>query len=89
MSQVPFRELLVQRDQWDVLGAEKINFLIRVADGRSHHGGRRLESCRSVAQRSPWARLGSVLYTCNRLRRMRPGSGHNRPILSPLRLIKP
>ena len=23
-----------------VLGAEKINFLIRIADGRSHHGGR-------------------------------------------------
>ena len=29
-----------KRSMGHVLGAEKINFLIRVADGRSHHGGR-------------------------------------------------
>ena len=30
-----------------------------------------VESCQFVALRSPWGRLGSVLYTCNRLRRKR------------------
>ena len=30
-----------------------------------------MESCRFSARRSPWGRLGSVLYTCNRLRRLR------------------
>ena len=30
-----------------------------------------VESCQSVVLRSPWGRLGSVLYTCNRLHRMR------------------
>ena len=29
------------------------------------------ESCQSLSQRSPWGRLGSVLYTCKRLRRVR------------------
>ena len=29
------------------------------------------ESCQFVANRSPWGRLGSVLYTCKRLHRMR------------------
>ena len=30
-----------------------------------------MESCRFVALSSPWGRLGSVLYTCNRQRRVR------------------
>ena len=30
-----------------------------------------VESCRFLPERSPWGRLGSVLYTCNRLRRVR------------------
>ena len=30
-----------------------------------------VESCQSLPIRSPWGRLGWVLYTCNRLRRMR------------------
>ena len=30
-----------------------------------------MESCQSVAPRSPWGRLGSKLYTCNRLHRIR------------------
>jgi len=46
-----------------------------------------VESCQSLPKRCPWGRLGSVLDTRKRLRRMRPGSGHNRPILSALRLI--
>ena len=29
------------------------------------------ESCQSLPNRSPWGRLGSVLYTCNRLHRIR------------------
>ena len=29
-----------------------------------------MESCQFVAPRSPWGRLGSVLYTCKRLHRM-------------------
>ena len=33
--------------------------------------GASVESCRFVVLRSPWCRLGSVLYTCNRLHRMR------------------
>ena len=30
-----------------------------------------VESCQSLPKRSPWGRLGSVLYTRNRLRRLR------------------
>ena len=30
-----------------------------------------VESCQSVVLRGPWGRFGSVLYTCNRLHRMR------------------
>ena len=30
-----------------------------------------MESCQSLSNRSPWGRLGSVLYTCKRLRRIR------------------
>ena len=33
--------------------------------------GASVESCQFVALESPWGRLGSVLYTCNRLRRKR------------------
>ena len=29
-----------------------------------------VETCQSVVLRTPWGRPGSVLYTCNRLRRM-------------------
>ena len=35
-----------------------------------------VESCRSLPKRSPWGRLGSVLYTCTRLRRMRRRFNH-------------
>ena len=30
-----------------------------------------VKSCRSLLKRSPWGRLGSVLYTCKRLHRVR------------------
>ena len=30
-----------------------------------------VESCQSLPNRSPWGRLGSVLYTCKRLHRIR------------------
>ena len=33
--------------------------------------GASVESCQSVAPRSPWGRLESVKYTCKRLHRMR------------------
>ena len=35
-----------------------------------------VESCQFVALRSPWGRLGSVLYTRKRLRRMRRRFNH-------------
>ena len=38
-----------------------------------------MESCQSLSNRSPWGRLGSVLYTCNRLHRMRRRFKHSRP----------
>ena len=50
--------------------------------------GASVESCQYVVLRSPWGRLGSVLYTCKRLHRMRRRFKHFWPIsLSrPLRL---
>ena len=52
------------------LGAEKIFCLIRDIDGPAMTAAS-VESSQSAAHRSPWGRLGSVLYTCNRLRRIR------------------
>ena len=37
------------------------------------------ESCQSLPKRSPWGRLGSVLYTCKRLHRIRRRFKHSRP----------
>jgi hypothetical protein len=68
---VSFGSLLVQRDQWDTYwGVKKIFFLIRDIDGPAMTAAS-MESCRFVARRSPWDRLGSVQYTCNRLYRTR------------------
>ena len=39
-----------------------------------------VESCQSLQMRSPWGRLGSVLYTCKRLRRKRRRFKHFWPI---------
>ena len=63
-----------------LLGGEKIIFLIRDIDGPAMTAAP-MESCRFVARRSPWGRLGSVLYTRKRLRRMR-GRSHRWPTLS-------
>ena len=52
------------------------------------HGGRASGNPVNSWSRVPWGRLGSLLYTVSRLRRVRPGSGHNRPF-SAVRLIKP
>ena len=68
---VSFRELLVQRDQWHTSwGPKKLIFLIREIDDATMTAAP-VESCQSVARRSPWARLGSELDVGNRLRRMR------------------
>ena len=68
---VSFRELLVQRDQWDTYwGAKKIFFLIRDIDDAAMAGAS-VESCRWAAQKPSGSRFGSVLHMCNRLRRLR------------------
>ena len=68
---VSFRELLVQRDQWDTYwGAKKIFFFIRDIDDAAMAGAS-VESCRWAAQKPSGSRFGSVLHMCNRLRRLR------------------
>ena len=60
-----------QRDQWDTYwGSKKIIFLIRDIDGPAMTAAS-IESCQSVAPRSPWVRSGMVLDVRKRLRRMR------------------
>ena len=72
---VPFRMILVQREQWGTSwGSKKLFFLIRDIDGPATTGAS-VESCRFVVLRSPRRRLGSVKDMCNRLRRMR-GRSH-------------
>ena len=53
-----------------LLGGEKFFFLIRDIDGPTMTAAP-VESCRFVARRCPWGRLGSVLDTRKRLHRMR------------------
>ena len=53
-----------------VPGAENLIFLIRDID-RPAMTAAPVETCQFVVRRSSWGRLGSVLYTCNRLQRMR------------------
>ena len=59
-----------------VLGTEKGNFLIRGDDGAMSMAAAPVESCQSLSNRSPWGRLGSVLYTCKRLRCVRRRFNH-------------
>ena len=62
---------MVQRDQWDTYwGPKKLIFLIRGAD-EATMAGAPVESCQSVALRSPLGRLGSELDMGSHLRRMR------------------
>ena len=53
-------------------GRKKIIFLFRDID-RPAMAAAPVESCQYVVLRSPWGRLGSVLYTCKRLHRTRGG----------------
>ena len=67
-------------------GAEKGFFVSRGDDASMDHGGR---ACGILSIHGPEVSLGSlwvVLDMVSRLPRMRPGSGHNRPILSSLEL---
>ena len=58
-------------------GGRKNNFFnSRSGGGRGHRAAAPAESCQSLPKRSPWGRLGSVLYTCKRLRRMRRRFNH-------------
>ena len=53
-------------------GGRKNNFFnSRSGGGRGHRAAAPAESCQSLPKRSPWGRLGSVLYTRKRLRRIR------------------
>ena len=72
-----------------VLGAEKDFFLMRGDDAAMDHGGR---AGLILSIRGPEVSLGSLwvrVYMVSRLHRMRPGSGHNRPILSLLEVCEP
>ena len=72
-----------------VLGAEKGNFLIRGRGRPTVYGGR---TSGILSIRGPEVSLGSLwvrVYMVSRLHRMRPGSGHNRPILSSLQVCEP
>ena len=65
---------------------QKVIFLIRGDDASMDHGGR---ACGILSIHGPEVSLGSlwvVLDMVSRLPRMRPGSGHNRPVLSSLEL---
>ena len=53
-------------------GGRKRNiFNSRSGGGRGHRAAAPVESCQSPSKRCPWGRLGSVLYTCKRVRRVR------------------
>ena len=72
-----------------LLGAGKEFFLIRARGRPTVYGGR---ASGILSIRGPEVSLGSlmiVLYMVSRLHRMRPGSGHNRPILSSLQVYEP
>ncbi len=70
--QVSFHSFMVQREQWGTYwGPKELIFLIRDVDDATMTAAP-AESCQSVAQRPPGGRLGSVTYTCNRLRRRFP-----------------
>ena len=69
---VAFSSLMVQRDQWDKYWGEKklISKFAALRPAR-HKAAAPAETCQSLSKRCPWGRLGSVLYTCNRVRRVR------------------
>ncbi len=59
-----------KRSMGHVMGPKKLIFLIRDIDDLTVAGAS-VESCQFVVLRSLRGRLGSVLYTCKRLRRIR------------------
>ena len=72
-----------------VPGAEKGNFLIRGRGRPTVYGGRASGILSIPAQEVSLGSLGVGIDMVSRLPRMRPGSGHNRPILSSLELYGP
>ena len=71
-----------KRTMGHLLGAKNGLFVHRGRGRPTVYGGR---ACGILSIRGPEVSLGSlmiVLYMVSRLHRMRPGSGHNRPILS-------
>ena len=71
------------------MGAEKDFFSIRGRGRPTVYGGR---AGLILSIRGPEVSLGSLwvrVYMVSRLHRMRPGSGHNRPILSSLQVCEP
>jgi len=63
---------MVQRDQWDTYwGPKKIFFNIAAEGALRSMAAAPAKTCQSLPKRSPWGRLGSVLYTCKRLYRTR------------------
>jgi hypothetical protein len=78
-----------KRSMGHLLGAETDCVLIR-GRGRPTVFGGRTSGILSI--RGPEVSLGSLwvrVYMVSRLHRMRPGSGHNRPILSSLQVCGP
>ena len=69
-----------------LLGAEKVFFLIRDRGRPTVYGGRAGGILSIPAQEVSLGSLGVGIDMVSRLPRMRPGSGHNRPILSSLQL---
>ena len=51
-----------------------------ISAAQGHRAAAPVESCQSLPKRSPWGRLGSALYTCNRLHRLRRRFKHFWPI---------
>ena len=64
-----------RRPQGDLFGRDWQD-----STGAATMAGALVESCQFVALKSPWGRLGSVLYTCKRLRRMHRRFKHFLPI---------
>ena len=79
LGSVPFANSS-KRSMGHVLGAEKGNFLFAAEGALRSVAAAPVESCQSLPNRCPWGRLGSVLYTCNRLRRIRRRFKHFWPI---------
>ena len=54
-----------------LLGGEKLNFKFAAEGALRSMAAAPVQSCQSLPKRCPWGRLGSPLYTCNRLHRIR------------------